>query len=137
MIKKIKIDVFLDRPADSIMSTNYLKMFKSNWGFGIRPKHINNNHLILSTLLAEKANYDDMESLKFYDATSIRKIIDVQQPLALKIDWWLKYVYLTTFVLPFCVNVYHNQIEYPNRFLRGVKQNEDIALVSIVISAIS
>ena len=123
MIKKMKIDVFLNRPADSMMSTSYLKQFKSSYGLGIRPKNIVCNHLLLSTLLAEKAEYDDSDSLNFYEATSIKKLIDVQSPLALKIDWLLKWFYLTAFVLPFFINVYHNQIEYPNRFLRGVDEN--------------
>jgi hypothetical protein len=108
MIKKIRIDVFLNRRSDSMMSTGYLKHFKSNFGFEIRPKHIHNNHLLLSTLLAEKAKHDDMESLNFYEATSIRKLIDLQHELALTIDWILKWFYLIMFVLPFFMNVYFN-----------------------------
>lgn len=114
------------------MSTNYLKQFY-RYGTETKPKDIYCNHLILSSLLAEKAKNDDMESLNFYEATSVRKLIDMQTPLALKIDWFLKWSYLMFFVVPFFINIYINQLQFPSRFLRKEEENKTVAIITMSI----
>ena len=87
MIRKIKIDVFLDRSASTLFNTQYLKPYKSKIPFlSIKARSIKMNHLILSTLMAHKSNFDDMESLSFYDQSTIKKLIDLQQPFVIKFN---------------------------------------------------
>ena len=68
MVRKIKIDVFLDRDSSRVKNTEYLRHFKSRYTcMKIKVRNIKMNDLLLSSLVACKSANDDMESLEFYN----------------------------------------------------------------------